>query len=468
MRTLVWFRGKDLRLSDNAALAEASRDAQVIPLFVAGPELTHGAHRAQFLVLSAEALARNLEALGTRLVVARGDAASVVPGRAERWNVDRVVALRRTEPWARDEAEKVRKALRAPLTLLDGETLLPPETVRTDRGTPYAVFTPFSRAFRELASGVGDALPAPKRLPSLPVEVRRDGEPLPTLRELGIERANGILAAGERAARERMKAYLRSRAARYHDTRDRLDLDGTSRLSADLRAGLVSIRAVWHAAHRALAGAPQALDAFTKELIWREFAHALLWDRPELAREPFRAQFAAFPWENDRALFAAWREGKTGYPVVDASARQLLAEGFVPNRARMIAASFLTKHALVDYRWGERHYYEQLTDGDQAQNNTNWQWSTGCGVDAQPYFRIFNPAAQGKKFDPDGAYVRRWVPELSRLPARYIHSPAGAPESVLRAAGVVLGRDYPHPVVDHAMARARFLAIASSLSADAR
>jgi deoxyribodipyrimidine photo-lyase len=464
MRTLVWFRGKDLRVSDNVALTEASRDAQVIPLFVAGPELTQGAHRTQFLVDSAEALARNLEALGSGLVVARGAAASVIPDRAKRWHVDRVVAHRRTEPWARDEAKKVEAALSIPLTLVDGETLLPPETVRTDRGTPYAVFTPFSRAFRHHASSIGDVLPAPKRLPPLPPEARRDGQPLPTPSELGIERTTRLPEAGERAARERSKAFFAAGAGRYHETRDRLDVSGTSRLSADLRAGLVSVRSVWQATLTALAGNERAFDAFTNELLWREFAHTLLWDHPELARAPFRAAFAAFPWENDGDLFDAWREGRTGYPVVDASARQLLAEGFVPNRARMISASFLTKHLFVDYRWGERHYYEQLTDGDQANNNAGWQWSAGCGVDAQPYFRVFNPAVQGKKFDPDGAYVRRWVPELARLPARYVHSPASAPESVLRVAGIALGRDYPRPVVDHAGARARFLAIAGELS----
>ena len=465
MRTLIWFRGKDLRVADNVALHEASRGDEAVPLFVAGPELEHGAHRAEFLLGSVAALAKNLSELGSGLVVARGEAASVVPERARRWKVERVVALRRTEPFARKEAKDVAAALHVPLDLVDGETLLPPGTVRTQSGTPYAVFTPFSHRFREHAHDIGAALPVPKRLPPLPAAARNESEPLPTLAELGIMHAPGVLAGGERAARERMKTYLANGAARYPDTRDRLDIDGTSRFSADLRAGLVSIRTVWHAAERALSRSPKARLVFTGELVWREFAHSLLWDRPHLVRRPFREEFEQFPWENDRKLFRAWCEGRTGYPVVDASARQLLVEGFVPNRARMISASFLAKHLFIDYRWGERHYYEQLTDGDQAQNNTGWQWSAGSGVDAQPYFRVFNPTVQGKKFDPDGAYVRRWVPELSRLPARHIHEPSVAPAGVLSEAGVVLERDYPRPIVDHAEARARFLAVASSLIA---
>jgi deoxyribodipyrimidine photo-lyase len=468
MRTLVWFRGKDLRIADNLPLRSAMKSDQVAPLFVAGPELEQGAHRAQFILESAAALAKNLAHLGSRLVVGRGDPASVVPAMARRFKVDRVVALRRSEPWARKEARAVTAALEVPLELFDGETLLPPGTLRTQGGSPFSVFTPFARAFREREGDLGAPLPSPKRLPPLPPDARRCDEALPVLTDLGASRSDGVLTGGERAARARMKAFFESRASHYPETRDRLDIDGTSRLSADLRAGLLSVRAVWRAAEQALADEPNALFAFANELVWREFAHSLLWDRPELARTPFRAEFASFPWENDERLFRAWCRGETGYPVVDASARQLLAEGFVPNRARMISASFLAKHLFVDYRRGERHYFEQLTDGDLCQNNTGWQWSAGCGVDAQPYFRVFNPTLQGRKFDAEGDYVRRWIPELSRLPARYIHCPSEAPVAALRAAGVVLGRDYPCKVVDHAEARSRFLAVASSILAEGR
>jgi deoxyribodipyrimidine photo-lyase len=220
---------------------------------------------------------------------------------------------------------------------------------------------------------------------------------------------------------------------------------------------------VWTAVERALDGT-RAAQSFLNELVWREFTHSTLWDRPELLERPFRPAFEGFPWRDDERLWQAWVHGRTGYPVVDASARQLLGEGFVHNRARMVSASFLTKHLLVDYRRGEAHYMKYLTDGDWAQNNAGWQWSAGCGYDAQPWFRIFNPVVQGERFDPAGAYVRRWVPELERMPARYVHRPWEAPVAVLQAAGVRLGETYPRPVVDHLLARERFLALAAGRS----
>jgi deoxyribodipyrimidine photo-lyase len=238
-----------------------------------------------------------------------------------------------------------------------------------------------------------------------------------------------------------------------------MDLDGTSRLSADLKFGTLSPRTVWHAVERALRElSPDALRVYQNELLWREFAHSTLFDRPTLLKLPFRAEWQGFPWRDDEPGWQAWAQGRTGYPVVDAAARQLLATGFVHNRARMIAASFLAKHLLIDFRRGERHYFELLTDGDWANNDAGWQWSAGCGCDAQPWFRIFNPVTQGQKFDPDGAYVRAWVPELARLPAKHIHAPWLAPKEVLAGAG--LGANYPPPVVEHAAARQRFLATA--------
>jgi deoxyribodipyrimidine photo-lyase len=466
VRTLVWFRGKDLRLADHAPLVEAAASGEVIPLFVLDPFLLAPAraralpHRVQFLLDSLGALARDLEARGSRLVTVEGLGAEVVPRLAGLWRVDRVAGHRWSEPSGRERDRRVRERLAArgiPFVLHEGETLLPPGTLRTAAGRPYTVFTPFARAFRRRLV-LERPLSAPAALPPLPAGVRPTAVPIPTCRSLGITPNEAVLPGGEHAAWRRLRSFLNGPVADYHRRRDRLDVAGTSRLSADLTFGTLSARTVWTAVEE-LGPSPGA-RSFLTELLWREFAHSTLWDRPDVLSRPFRPDFSGFPWQEDEASWAAWARGETGYPVVDAAARQLLREGFVPNRARMIAASFLAKHLLVDYRRGEAHYLKYLTDGDWAQNNAGWQWSAGCGADAQPYFRVFNPVVQGETWDPDGGYVRRFLPELARLPARYVHRPWEAPDDVLRRAGVVLGRTYPRPVVDHAWARGRFLAVA--------
>lgn len=467
-RTLVWFRGKDLRVADHAPLSDAVATGEVIPLFVLDPyffapeRARELPHRMQFLLESIEALQKNIAHLGSELLLATGKSVDVVPELARRFRVTRVVAQRWTEPFGRERDRRIAAALSVPFELFEGETLAAPETVRNGSGAPYAVFTPFSRALRKQ---LGKLVPlkAPRALPPLPKDVKHASATLPTLAELGITENAALQRGGERAARERLAAFTKGVAGRYDSERDRMDLAGTSRLSADLKFGTLSVKTVWAQVASALDGThPRALEVYTNELIWREFTHATLWDRPALLSQPFRADFAGFPWKHDEAGWLAWTRGTTGYPVVDAAARQLLGEGFVHNRARMIAASFLTKHQLMSYQLGEAHYMKYLTDGDWAQNNAGWQWSAGCGTDAQPYFRVFNPTLQGEKFDPNGDYVRRWVPELSNLPVKYIHRPHEAPANVLAAAKVRLGDNYPEPIVDHAMARDRFLKIAES------
>jgi len=464
-RTIVWFRGKDLRISDHAPLRDAQRAGDVIPLFVLDRDAFAPArararpHATQFLLDSLRALEGELAGRGSRLVVVAGDSVEVVPRLAREWMIDRVVAQRRVEPVERERDRRMREALGGKLELYEGETLMPPGTLRTGAGNAYAVFSQFARVFRDTAM-IGKPLPPPRALPPVPKDVRARALALPTCAELGIERNPAILAGGEQAAKARLRRFLRRAAAAYPEHRDRMDLAGTSRLSADLTFGTISARQVWSAVDRALDGTPAA-RSFLNELVWREFTHSTLWDRPELLQQPFRPGFVGFPWKYDERLWHAWVVGRTGYPVVDAASRQLLGEGFVHNRARMVSASFLCKHLLIDYRRGEAHYMKYLTDGDSAQNNAGWQWSAGCGCDAQPYFRIFNPVVQGEKFDPSGDYVRRWVPELEQMPARYIHRPWQAPGAVLRAAGVRLDDTFPRPVVDHRFARDRFLAIAA-------
>ena len=447
-------------------LRRAAAAGEVIPLFVLDPYFFEPArarelpHRMQFLLESLDALAANLETRGTQLLVVPGESVEVVPRLANAWHADRVVAQRWVEPFARERDWRIAAALGERFELFEGETLLPPDLLRSGSGTPFSVFTPFSRAFRS-ALPLADALPAPKSLPALPT-LRYTTVPIPTLSDLGIDRNPNLLPGGEAAARARLRSFLDRRIDGYAAQRDRMDLPGTSRLSADLKFGTLAVREVWN---RVLGEgrATQGATVFQNELIWREFAYATLWHRPSVLRRPFRPAFANFPWENSETHWQAWVQGQTGYPIVDASCRQLLGEGFVHNRARMISASFLTKHLLVTYQRGEAHYMKYLTDGDWASNNMGWQWSAGCGCDAQPYFRVFNPVTQGEKFDPDGDYVRRWVPELADMPVRFIHKPWEAPSDMLRAAGVELGRNYPRPIVDHRMARERFLQLANSI-----
>jgi deoxyribodipyrimidine photo-lyase len=406
----------------------------------------------QFLLESLRSLEANLAHLGSRLLVVSGRSTEVVPRLAAQWKVDQVLAHRWTEPFGRERDRRIGLDLDRmgiPFRLFEGETLVPPGSVLTGAGAMYGVFTPFARAFQRQVEAMRP-LPAPRTLPPLPAGVHAETTPIPSLQDLGLPPNPVLQPGGEKAARSRLRTFLAGPLRTYGRDRDRMDLEGTSRLSADLKFGTLSVRSAWDAA--ATSEAPEtAVHSYLNELLWREFSHHSLWHRPELLERPFRADFEGFPWREDDAAFHAWTEGRTGYPVVDAAARQLRQTGFVHNRARMVAASFLTKHLLVDYRRGEAHYLRWLTDGDWAQNNAGWQWCAGCGCDAQPWFRIFNPVAQGERFDPEGAYVRRFLPELAGLDAKWIHRPWEAPEPIRR------GLDYPPPIVDHAFARTRFL-----------
>lgn len=461
MRSLVWFRGKDLRLADHGPLVEAVRTGEVLPLFVLDPfffapeRAIDLSHRMQLLLEGLADLEKALRARGSRLLIAKGRSVEVVPDLARRWSVDRVLAHRWSEPFGVERDRRVAAGLGSiPFEVFEGETLVPPGSLRTGQGGPFRVFTPFARAFAREANP-GTPLLAPELLPPVPGLEGGNGV-VPSLEALGLVPNPNLLSGGEEPARERLQAFCEWGLEKYDHARDRMDRSGTSRLSQDLHFGFLSVRQVWHAS----SGSGEGPRVFRNELLWREFAHHLLAEEPRLLSEPFRPAFTGFPWREDEVAWKAWCEGRTGYPVVDAAARQLLSEGFVHNRARMVSASFLTKHLLLDYRLGEAHYLRWLADGDWACNNLGWQWSAGCGVDAQPWFRVFNPVAQGRKFDPGGGYIRRWVPELGGLPDRWIHAPWEAPGEVLAEAGVRVGQSYPEPIVDHAFARARFLSVA--------
>ncbi|WP_408869756.1 cryptochrome/photolyase family protein [Crenalkalicoccus roseus] len=472
---LLWFR-QDLRLADNPILAAAGH-RPVLPVFVldeaaAGRWAPGGAAR-WWLHHSLAALGAALAARGAPLLLLRGRAEALLPALAARTGAAEVLAGRLYEPWARARDERLAAALRAEgrrLVLLPGALLREPEQVRSGSGRPYAIYTPFARA----VAALGDPpppLPAPERL--RPVPEAPEGEPLAALGLLPTPpqpdwaaEFPALWTPGEAGAQARLARFLAGPLRDYGAARNNPGTEGTSGLSPHLRWGEVSPAQVWHAALAALGGDRAAARPFLAELLWREFSYHLLWHRPEMPEAPLRPRFAAFPWARDPALLRAWRRGRTGYPIVDAGMRQLWRLGWMHNRVRMIAASFLVKHLLQPWQDGAAWFWDTLVDADLASNSASWQWVAGCGTDAAPYFRVFNPVLQGERFDPAGRYVRRFVPELARLPDRYLHRPWEAPEAVLRQAGLALGRDYPRPVVEHAAARRRALATLREVAED--
>ncbi len=455
---LLWYR-RDLRVHDHPALQAAVAEADaVVPVFVLDPRLLVG-HRASsnrtwFLLGSLRELAADLAALGAPLVVRSGRPEAVIPALAASFGAGVVFATRDVSPFARARDAAVAASLTAggsSLQLLRGLLVAEPEDVVADRGRPLTVFGVFARRWASIPRR--DIIPVPRRIPTLQsvIQVR---EPLPEVPAPSADQAL-LPAPGEAAARRRLAAWVRSPSLiAYAAGRDRLDADATSRLSADLKFGTLSPLEVLLAA-----GTPdEGGRAFASELCWRDFYAHVLWHFPHVVRAAFQHALDNVAWRDDPGGLAAWQDGRTGYPVVDAAMRQLAASGWIHNRARMIAASFLTKDLLVDWRRGEEHFMRHLVDGDVAANNGGWQWTAGTGTDAAPYFRVFNPVVQGRRFDPDGRFVRRWVPELAGVPVSYIHAPWTMPPQVQSMAGCVIGRDYPEPIVDHAVARGRALA----------
>jgi deoxyribodipyrimidine photo-lyase len=464
---LVWFR-QDLRLADNPALLSAvASGAPVAPVFVLD-DSTPGAWRPGgaarwWLHHSLSALQRDLDRLGAPLILRRGPAQQVIPALAAEIGAQAVHWNRCYEPFAiaRDRALKLALEGRGIAVRSSNAALLhEPWTVATN-GRPYRVFTPYHRAC--LAKGVPDApLAAPERVTSVAgiASDRLEAWELQPSKPDWAGGLRGCWTPGEAGARLRITDFLDHGLASYAERRDEPGEPGTARLSPHLHLGEIGPRQVWHAAEVAAASNPAAArgaEAFRRELIWREFAYHLLYHFPELPEQPFQAAFAQFPWRRDSGLLAAWQRGRTGYPLVDAGMRELWSTGWMHNRVRMVAASFLVKHLLQPWTAGEAWFWDTLVDADLANNAASWQWVAGCGADAAPYFRIFNPVLQGQKFDPKGAYVRRWVPELARLPDRFLHAPWTAPADTLAASGVVPGTTYPHPIVAHDVARRRAL-----------
>ena len=463
---VVWFR-RDLRLHDHPALTDAlSRGVPVAALVVIDPALFRGRfaspNRAWFFVRSVAALRESLEGLGSRLFIRAGGPVAVVPEFAREVGASDVLVSRDYTPYGRRRDRAVADALRADGVKLHarrGLLIHEPEDVVAADGDAYAVFGPYQR--RWWGTAMRDVLDAPPSVPTVDGDV---GE-IPDLASLGIDGSttagDALPDPGEVAGRERLGAWLAAGPdhgpAAYHRTRNDLADDrATSRLSADLRFGTLSpVEIATHAL--AADGGGEGSRRFVTELAWRDFYAHALWHAPRIAREPLDERYCALGWERDDDGLAAWRDGRTGFPIVDAAMRQLRATGWLPNRARMIVASFLTKDLLIEWREGERAFMEHLVDGDPASNLGGWQWAASIGTDSQPFVRVFNPVTQAKRFDPDGVYVRRWVPELERVPEARVQEPWTMSVDEQAAAGCRIGVDYPAPIVDHAAARKRAL-----------
>ncbi len=470
-RSIIWFR-RDLRLADNAALAAAIRQGEVIPAFVIDPVLLNsdrvGAKRVAWLAANLRELDRSLRQRGSQLIVRRGEPAVELIKLARETSATNVFFNLDLTPYARKRDQRVALELEAQgvtVETFDDMTIHDPEDIVTLTGRPYQVFMAFKRAWLALSKPAADEA---ESLPEqIPLSIK--GTSLP----IDFEDSFELPATGEDAALERLNNFLEETIYSYSEGRNLLDREATSFLSPYLRFGALSIRQAYWGAKAALeigligrdgisSGQDAVLtnkgaEAWLNELIWREFYTALLYHFPHTIDQPLREQYRDFEWLEDDEAFAAWCEGRTGYPVVDAAMRMLNATGWMHNRARMIAASFLTKDLLIDWRKGEQYFMQQLIDGDSASNVGGWQWAAGVGADAQPFFRVFNPTLQGQRFDPEGLFVKKWLPELASVPIEFIHEPWKMSQADQQKVNVIIGRDYPAPRIEHSFARDRAL-----------
>ncbi|HPO14501.1 MAG TPA: deoxyribodipyrimidine photo-lyase [Candidatus Hydrogenedentes bacterium] len=469
--TLVWFR-RDLRLDDNPALRAAiAAKTPVVPLFIWSPEeegaWSPGPASRWWLHQSLEALSGDLKSRGSRLILRKGSFLQTLTGLLSDIHPVRVLCNRIVEPGWLEIEEQISTLLRAekiPIVSFNGSLLAEPGTLLNRQGRPFQVFTPFWKTLLrvylpEEGWTAPRVIPAPKQWPdSLPLEA--------LALEPKIDWAGGIRATwtpGEKGAHTQLSAFIKKRLETYPEGRDFPAQSDTSRLSPYLHFGEISPHAIWHcvadrAAFHPHPGLMRGEETFLRQLAWREFAHHLLFHFPHTAESPLRPEFSSFPWRHDPTALEAWQKGLTGYPIVDAGMRELWRTGWMHNRVRMIAGSFLVKDLLLPWQKGAQWFWHTLVDADLANNTLGWQWVAGCGADAAPYFRIFNPVVQGQKFDPEGVYVRRWVPELAQMPVAWIHHPWDAPLEILGRAKVKLGISYPWPIVEHGTARIRALA----------
>lgn len=439
----IWWIRRDLRLTDNPTLHASLEAGSVIPVFILDPAFAKiSSRRRNFLYAGLNALDQDLKKRGSYLVIRSGKPVDVLQKLCDETKAETIFAEEDFTPYARKRDAKVLKVL--PLQLVNGQTVHHPNTVRKPDGKPYTIYTPYSKRWKAHLTSI-NVVPAPEKMDT------SAGVPSESLPQFSN---TPLFPSGEQEALVRLEEFLHKKIYSYADDRNRMDLDGTSSLSPYLRFGMLGLRQAVSASQQAMseAGSAEAkrnAEVWLNELIWREFYIQILYHFPHVSKGSFNASLENIPWRNDETEFAAWKEGKTGVPIVDAAMRQLKEIGWMHNRARMIVASFLVKDLLIDWRWGEAWFMENLLDGDPAANNGGWQWTAGTGTDAAPYFRIFNPVLQSEKFDPDGNYIRKWVPELSTLDKRKIHIPWNF--------GIKIS-DYPEkPIVDREIVKERTL-----------
>ncbi len=469
---IVWFR-QDLRLSDNPALAAAADSgAPLLPVYVlddenAGDRAIGGASRWWLH----QSLTSLKQALDGKLHVLSGRAEVLLPELVEQTGAAGVYWNRCYEPWRIRRDKEIKKALQdaaVEVRSFNGSLLFEPMHVSKEDGGPYKVFTPFYRkGCLENGPEIRATVDRPEKPDLLDPPSATDIDDLGLMPEVNwYETIAAEWSPGEQGAAERLQRFLEAGIENYKDGRNRPDQQHVSRLSPHLHFGEISPHQVWFAAKPL--GKKKSLskdvDHFLSELGWREFSHNLLFYWPEITTDNLQKKFNRFPWRDDEAALRRWQRGRTGFPIVDAGMRELWKTGYMHNRVRMIVGSFLVKNLMLHWHHGEAWFWDTLLDADLANNSASWQWIAGSGADAAPYFRIFNPVLQGKKFDPEGAYVRRYVPEIAGLPDRYVQTPWEAPDDVLREAGIELGKDYPEPIVDLKESRERALQAFKSLT----
>lgn len=441
------------------ALYEAiERGDQIVPVFILDPKLLKSdnlsEYRLKFMQNALWSLNQQLMNRGSKLILREGDPLEVLRKLVRETKADGIFFEENYSPYAKIRDQQILEEL--PGVSVAGVTGKHPRAVLKNDSTPYLVFTPFRKRWLSSTKEFSNLTKLSTRRISTPTGIQS----LKILDRWSVSLEE--FPASEEEAQRRLDAFLDGPIFHYQEIRDILNEDGTSRLSPYLRFGLISIRKIYNLIFGLVNEDSdnedfKSVSTWLYELIWREFYYSILYHFPNVLQESFREKYRELPWLNNQAEFLAWKSGLTGYPIIDAAMRQLSTTGWMHNRARMVTASFLTKDLLIDWRWGEKWFMQNLVDGDPANNNGGWQWAAGTGTDAAPYFRIFNPVSQSKKFDPNGNYIKRWVDELRNVPEKFIHEPWKMDAGTQKSSECIIGKDYPHPIIDHSFARERAL-----------